>query len=395
MKDVYILDAVRTPIGSFGGSLSGITAVKMGEIVISCLLERNKIQPEEIDEVLMGNVLQAGLGQNITRQCLINAGIPVEKTGTTINMVCGSGLRTVTMASQAITCGDAEVVIAGGTENMSASPYLLQKGRTGYRMGNGEIVDEMIIDGLWDSFNDYHMGMTAENLAEKYGITRIEQDEFAASSQNRAEKARKEGRFDLEITPVTIPVRKGEPLLFSRDEYIREGVTLDSLSKMRPAFRKDGSVTAGNASGINDGAAALILAGGESVRRLGIKPMARVVSYAYHGTDPSTMGIGPVEAVRLALNKAGWTIDDLELIESNEAFAVQALSVNRELGWNPEIINVNGGAIALGHPIGASGARILTTLLFEMERRHVDKGLATLCIGGGMGIAVCVESVSG
>lgn len=391
MKDVYIIDAARTAIGSYGGSLESLSSVSLAQSLVGPMIERNELSPEDVDQVLLGNVLQAGSGQNIARQVLVGSGIPVDRTAMTINMVCGSGLRTVTMAAQEIKCGDAGLVIAGGSENMSRSVYVLDKARQGYRMGHGELVDIMIRDGLWDAFNDYHMGVTAENLAEKYRISREEQDLFAAESQNKAEKALKEGRFEQEILPVYIPQRKGVPKEFKTDEYIRSGVTPESLAKLRPAFKKDGTVTAGNSSGINDGAALCVVAGEDRAKELNLTPMARIVSYGYAGVDPSIMGIGPVKAVNLALRKAGWTIADLELIESNEAFAAQALSVNKELQWDPSLINVNGGAIALGHPIGASGARIVVSLLYEMQRRNLRKGLATLCIGGGMGIAVCVE----
>ncbi|PLX19246.1 MAG: acetyl-CoA C-acyltransferase [Candidatus Muiribacterium halophilum] len=391
MTEVFICDAVRTAIGTFGGTLSKVHPAKLGETVIRGLLERNNLKGEAVDEVLMGCILQGNLGQNVTRQAAVNAGIPVEKTATTINMVCGSGLRTVAMAAQSILLGDADVIIAGGTENMSMAPYMLGKARNGFRMGHGEITDSMIKDALWDAFNDYHMGVTAENIAEKHNITREEQDTFAAASQNKAEKAQADGKFKDEIVPVEIPQRKKDPIIFEEDEYIKKGVTVEGLSKPRPAFKKDGTVTAGNASGINDGAAAVLLASKEAVEKYGLKVLAKVVAHAHAGVDPSVMGLGPVPAVKKALDKAGWKIDELELIEANEAFAVQSLGVNKELGWNTDIINVNGGAIALGHPVGASGTRILVTLLHEMKRRDVKKGLATLCIGGGMGIAVCVE----
>jgi acetyl-CoA C-acetyltransferase len=393
MKEVYIVDAARTAIGNFGGTLSNTSAAQLGTTVVKELMKRNGLNGEEVDDVLMGSVLTAGQGQNVARQIAMGAGIPKEKTAMTINMVCGSGLRTVAMAAQAIKAGDAELVIAGGAENMSMAPYLLPKARTGYKMGNGSLVDSMINDGLWDVFNDYHMGITAENLVEKYGLTREEQDELAAASQNKAEKAIAEGKFADEIVPVEIPQRKKDPIIFDTDEFVRKGVTAEGLAKVRPAFKKDGSVTAANASGINDGAAAVIVASKEAVEKYNLKPMAKIVSYAYHGTDPSIMGIGPVEAVKKALDKAGWTKEDLELIEANEAFAAQALSVIKELGLNTDIVNVNGGAIALGHPIGASGTRILTTLVHEMKRRSSKKGLATLCIGGGMGISMCVEAL--
>ena len=393
MKEVYIIDAARTAIGNFGGSLSKIPAAELGTVVVKELLKRNGLDGKEVDDVLMGSVLTAGQGQNVARQIAIGSGIPNEKTAMTINMVCGSGLRTVAMAAQAIKSGDAELVIAGGAENMSMAPYILPKARTGYKMGNGELVDTMINDGLWDVFNNFHMGITAENLADKYNLTREEQDKLAAGSQNKAEKAIADGKFADEIVAVEIPQRKKDPIIFNTDEFVRNGVTVESLAKVRPAFKKEGSVTAANASGINDGAAAVIVASKEAVEKYNLTPMAKIVSYAYHGTDPSIMGIGPVEAVKKALDKAGWTKEDLDLIEANEAFAAQALSVIKELGLNTDIINVNGGAIALGHPIGASGTRILTTLVHEMKKRSSKKGLATLCIGGGMGISMCVETV--
>jgi acetyl-CoA C-acetyltransferase len=391
MKEVFIVEGVRTAIGSFGGTLADTGAVELGKVVAKAVMERAKVNPADIDEVLLGCIYQAGLGQGVARQVAIGAGIPVEKTATTVNMLCGSGLRTVAMAAQAIMCGDAEMIIAGGTESMNGAPYLLKKARTGYKMGHGELTDSMIGDGLWDVFNNYHMGMTAENLAAKYGITREEQDKFAAESQNKAEKALKENRFADEIAPVMIPQRKGDPVAFAKDEYPKAGVTAEGLAKLRPAFKKDGTVTAANASGINDGAACVLVASGEAVKKHGLKPLAKIVSYAWAGVDPSIMGIGPAEAVRKALKKAGWELKDVELIEANEAFAAQSLSVAKELGFNKDIVNVNGGAIALGHPVGASGARILVTLLHEMKKRNVKKGLATLCIGGGMGIAMCVE----
>ncbi|NLI09729.1 MAG: acetyl-CoA C-acetyltransferase [Elusimicrobia bacterium] len=390
-NEVYIVDALRTPIGNFGGSLAQFSASKLGEIVVKKLLEKNSVNPSDIDEVIMGNVLQAGQGQNVARQIEINSGIPKEKTALTVNMVCGSGLRSAALAAQAIKAHDAKIIIAGGTESMSNSPYLLKNARFGYKMGNGEMTDSMICDGLWDIFNNYHMGITAENLAEKYSISRKEQDEFAVNSQNKAEKAIKEGKFKEEIVPVEIPQKKGEPLKFDTDEYPKFGSSYEKIAALRPAFKKDGTVTAANASGINDGAAALLIADSQALKEKRWTPMAKIVSYAYAGVDPKIMGIGPVEAVKKALNKASWNISDLDLIEANEAFAVQALSVAKELGLPSEKTNVNGGAIALGHPIGASGARILTTLLHEMKKRNVKKGLAALCIGGGMGIAMCVE----
>jgi len=391
MKEVFIVDGVRTAIGSFGGALADFSAVELGKVVAKSLLERTKVPAAEIDEVLMGCIYQAGQGQGVARQVAVGAGIPVEKTAVTLNMLCGSGMRTVANAAQSIMCGDAEMIIAGGTESMTNAPYLLKKARAGYKMGHGELVDSMIGDGLTDVFNNYHMGVTAENLVTKYNLTREEQDKFAAESQNKAEKALKEGRFADEIAPVMIPQRKGDPVAFNKDEYPKAGVTAEGLAKLRPAFKKDGSVTAANASGINDGAAALLVASADAVKKHNLKPMAKIVSYAWAGVDPSIMGIGPAEAVRKALKKANWEMKDVELIEANEAFAAQALSVAKELGFNKDIVNVNGGAIALGHPVGASGARIIVTLLHEMKKRGVKKGLATLCIGGGMGIAICVE----
>ncbi len=391
MKEVFIVDGVRTPIGSFGGSLADFSSVELGKVVTKAVMERGGVNPADIDEVLMGCIYQAGLGQGVARQVAIGAGIPVEKTAVTLNMLCGSGMRAVATAAQNILCGDAEMIIAGGTESMTNAPYLLKKGRYGYKMGHGELIDSMIGDGLWDVFNNYHMGMTAENLAARFGLTREEQDKFAAGSQNKAEKALRENRFAAEVVPVMVPQRKGDPVAFAKDEYPKSGVTVESLARLRPAFKKEGTVTAGNASGINDGAAALLIASGEAVRTRGLKPMARLVSYSWAGVDPSIMGIGPVEAVRKALGKAGWQLKDVELIEANEAFAAQSLAVAKELGFNKDIVNVNGGAIALGHPVGASGARIVVTLLHEMRKRGLKKGLATLCIGGGMGIAMCVE----
>jgi acetyl-CoA C-acetyltransferase len=393
MKEIYLIDGGRTAVGTFNGSLSAINPAETAQLVISTLLSRQGLDPGDVDEVILGSVLQAGLGQNIARQAAVKAGIPVEKTAMTINMVCGSGLRSIMLAAQSIQCGDADLIVAGGTENMSAAPYSLPKARDGYRMGNGEIVDLMVHDGLWDIFNNYHMGITAENLAEKYNITREEQDVFAASSQNKAEAATKAGKFKDEIIPFEIPQRKGDPIVFEKDEIIRSGVTAAALAKLRPAFKKDGSVTAANSSGINDGAGAFLIASKDFVEAKKLKPLARIVSYGYAGVDPSIMGIGPVEAVKLALKKAGWTIDDLELIEANEAFSAQSIAVNKELGWDTSLINVNGGAIAIGHPIGASGTRILTTLVYEMKKRKLKRGLATLCIGGGMGAAICIEMV--
>ena len=391
MKETYIVGAARTPIGSFGGSLAGTDPVALGKIAVTAALQRAGVAADAVDEVILGCVLQAGLGQNVARQVLLAAGIPQERCAQTINMVCGSGLRSVAAAAQAIAAGDSDIVVAGGTENMSLSSYLLPKARNGYRMGHGEIVDSMVHDGLFDIFNHYHMGITAENLAEKYALTREDQDVFSATSQQRAEAAITAGRFNDEIVPVLIPQRKGEPKVFATDEFPRFGTTAESLGKLRPAFKKDGTVTAGNASGVNDGAAAIIVAGADAVNAHKLNPVARIASYGWYGCDPAIMGIGPVEATRTALKKAGWSVGDLDLIEANEAFAAQSLSVMKEQAFDPAITNVNGGAIALGHPIGASGARILTTLLYEMVKRDAKKGLATLCIGGGMGIAMCVE----
>ena len=390
MRDVVILSAVRTPIGSFGGSLAGISAQELGGIVIKEALKRAKVEPEALDEVIMGCALQAGLGQNVARQAALRAGLPFGVPAMTINKVCASGLKAVSLAAQAIAAGEAEIVVAGGTENMSQAPYLLAKARFGYKMGDGKLVDSMIGDGLWCAWNDYHMGLTAENIAERWGITRGEQDAFAAASQNKAEQAIKVGRFADELVPVPVPV-KGGVEEFAADEYPRAGVTAESLAKLKPAFKKDGTVTAGNASGINDGAAALVLAAAERARESGLPPLARYVAGSSAALDPAVMGMGPVEAVKKALAKAGWSLNQVDLVEANEAFAVQSLAVARDLGLNMEIVNVNGGAIALGHPIGASGARILVTLLHEMGKRNVRKGLATLCVGGGQGMAVLVE----
>ncbi|HTX52250.1 MAG TPA: acetyl-CoA C-acetyltransferase [Candidatus Baltobacteraceae bacterium] len=391
MPAIYLVDGVRTAIGNFRGSLSNVSAVELGRIVVAELLLRTGVPAETVDEVLIGCILQAGQGENVARQIAIHAGIPKEKTAMTVNMLCGSGLRAVCLAAQAIAAGDAACLIAGGTESMSNAPYLLMKARTGYALGNGELVDSLIHDGLLDAFHQYHMGVTAENLAVRYGLTREMQDAFAADSQQKAERAQAAGRFKEEIILVAIPQRKGDPVLVETDEFPRPGTTVEVLAKLRPAFKQDGTVTAGNASGINDGAAALLVADEAVVARHGLAPLARIVSYAYAGTDPSIMGIGPVQAVRDALAKARWTLDDLDLIEANEAFAAQSLAVAQDLGFDSDKLNVNGGAIALGHPVGASGARVLVTLLYEMRRRGARKGLATLCIGGGMGIAMCVE----
>ena len=391
MKEVVIVSAVRTAVGSFGGSLKDVEARTLGSTVIKEALNRAGIEGNEVDEVIFGSVLQAGLGQNISRQCSLDAGLPVTVPTMTLNKVCGSGLRTVSLGAQTILSGDNDVVVVGGTENMSRAPYVLDSARWGYRMGNGEMKDIMINDGLWDAFNDYHMGITAENLATQYNLSREEQDAFAVSSQNKAEKAQTEGKFDEEIVPVVIPQRKKDPIIFNKDEFIKYGATIEGLQKLRPAFKKDGTVTAGNASGINDGAAALVIMSKEKCESLGLKPLAKIVSYASAGVDPSIMGIGPVDAVKKALAKANLTIEDIDLIEANEAFAAQALAVSKELNFDMDKVNVNGGAIAIGHPIGASGARILVTLLHEMKRRNSKYGLATLCIGGGMGTSLIVE----
>ena len=391
-QDVVIASATRTAIGSFGGTLAPVRAQDLGTTVIKEALSRAGIDGEAVDEVIMGNVLSAGLGQNTARQASLNGGIPQERPAMTINQVCGSGLRAAMLGAQVLKNGDAKVVVAGGQENMSASVHASQM-RNGTKMGPVSLVDTMIVDGLWDAFNNYHMGQTAENLAEKYQISRDAQDEFAAGSQQKAAAAQEAGYFDAEITAVTIKNRKGD-ITFDKDEYIRGGTTAEKLGGLRPAFTKEGSVTAGNASGLNDGAAAVVLMTMDEAEKRGVTPLARVASFAHCGVDPSIMGIGPAPASRLALEKAGWSLNDLDLIEANEAFAAQALSVGKELGWDPEKVNVNGGAIALGHPIGASGARILTTLLHELKRREQDKGLAPLCIGGGMGVAMCVERVN-
>lgn len=390
MGKVVIASATRTGVGSFGGGLASVPAAKLGETVISAALAKAGIDGADVDEVIMGHVLQAAQGQNTARQASMGAGVPQERPAMSINQVCGSGLRAVGLGAQAIRLGDASIVVAGGHENMSQAPHAIHL-RDGTKMGDVSQVDTMIKDGLWDAFNNYHMGQTAENLAEKYQVTREEQDAFAAASQNKAEAAKKAGKFQDEITPVTIKTRKGETV-FDQDEYIREGVTAEGLSGLRPAFKRDGgTVTAANASGLNDGAAAIVLMSEEEAEKRNVKPLARIASFAHCGVDPSIMGIGPAPASRLALEKAGWSLADVDLIEANEAFAAQALSVGKELGWDADKVNVNGGAIAIGHPIGASGARILTTLVHEMQRRDVTKGLATLCIGGGMGVAMCVE----
>ena len=389
MSEIVIAGAVRTPVGAFNGGLSSVPASYLGAVAIKEALKRAQVEPDDVDEVIMGQILTAGTGQNPARQAAMDAGIPVEKTAYQINQLCGSGLRTVALGFQAIKVGDCDIVVAGGQESMSQAPHCAHL-RDGQKMGDLNFVDTMIKDGLWDAFNGYHMGNTAENVAQKWQLTREEQDEFAAASQQKAEAAQKEGRFADEIVPVTIKKRRGETVI-DTDEHPKHGTSAETLAKLRPAFEKDGTVTAGNASGINDGAAAAVLMSAEEAERRGVTPMGRVVSWATAGVDPAIMGTGPIPASRMALEKAGWTVDDLDLIEANEAFAAQACAVNKDLGWDTDKVNVNGGAIALGHPIGASGARVLVTLLYEMKRRDVKKGLATLCIGGGMGIAMCVE----
>jgi acetyl-CoA C-acetyltransferase len=391
MQRAVIVSAVRTPVGSFGRSLTSVPAIQLGVIALKEALQRIALPAEQIDEVILGNVLQAGLGQNPSRQVAVHAGIPHATPAYTINKVCASGLKSVFLAAQAITLGDAQTVVAGGIESMSSAPYVLTESRWGQRMGNGKMIDLMILDGLWDIFNGYHMGVTAENVSAKFAVSRQDQDEFALASQQKTEAAIKNGRFKDEIVPVQIPQRKGDPAIFDTDEHPRFGTTLEALSKLKPAFKPDGTVTAGNASGINDGAAIIIVMSEEKAASLGLKPLAFIRAYASSGVDPAIMGIGPVGASQKALAKAGWRAADLDLIEANEAFAAQAVAVNREMGWDLAKVNVNGGAIALGHPIGASGARILTTLLHEMQKRDAKKGLATLCIGGGQGSAIVVE----
>ena len=387
--DVVIVSATRTPVGSFNGSFANVPAHELGALVMKSAMEQAGVASNDIDEVVFGQVLTAGEGQNPARQAAIKAGIPDSSTAWTLNQVCGSGLRTVAIAAQQIQTGDATIMMAGGQENMSLSPHCAHM-RSGYKMGDFKMIDTMIKDGLWDAFNGYHMGQTAENVAEKWQINREQQDEFAVASQNKAEAAQKAGKFKDEITPVTVKERKSERIV-EDDEYIRHGATIDSVAKLRPAFTKDGSVTAANASGLNDGAAAILVMSAEEAEKRGLKPLARIASWATAGVDPAIMGSGPIPASRKALEKAGWSASDLDLVEANEAFAAQACAVNKDMGWNPDIVNVNGGAIAIGHPIGASGARILTTLLHEMVRRDAKKGLATLCIGGGMGVAMCLE----
>ncbi len=391
MREVVIASAVRTPIGSFGGALKDVSAADLGALDIKEAINRAGIKGETVDEVLLGNVIQAGLGQNIARQAAVKAGLPVEVPALTINMVCGSGLRTVALAAQMIKAGDVDIVVAGGTENMSQAPYLLKTSRWGQRMGDGKMVDSMLNDALTDAFDNYHMGITAENIAEQWNLTREDQDQFAVNSQLKAEAAIKAGKFKDEIVPVLIPQRKGEPKVFDTDEYPKFGATVEGLGKLRPAFKKDGTVTAGNASGINDGAAAFVVMSAEKAKELGVTPLAKIVSYGQKGLEPSIMGYGPFHATKKALEVANLKVEDLDLIESNEAFAAQSLAVAKDLNFDMSKVNVNGGAIALGHPVGASGARILVTLLHEMEKRDSKKGLATLCIGGGMGTALIVE----
>ena len=389
MTNVVIASAARTAVGSFGGSFANTPAHDLGAAILEAVVERAGIAKNEVSETILGQVLTAGQGQNPARQAHINAGLPIESSAWSINQVCGSGLRAVALGAQHIQLGDADIVAAGGQENMSLSPHVAHL-RDGIKMGDMKYIDSMIRDGLWDAFNNYHMGQTAENVAEKWQISRDEQDAFAVASQNKAESAQKAGKFADEIAAFTVKTRKGETVV-EADEYIRHGATMEAMQKLRPAFAKDGTVTAANASGLNDGAAAVLLMSADNAEKRGIEPLARIVSYATAGLDPTVMGVGPIYASRKALEKAGWSASDLDLVEANEAFAAQACAVNKEMGWDPEIVNVNGGAIAIGHPIGASGCRVLNTLLFEMQRRDAKKGLATLCIGGGMGVALCVE----
>ncbi len=391
MKPVVIVAAKRTAIGKFGGSLAKVSAPELGATVIQALMAQTGVSPESIDEVILGQVLTAGAGQNPARQAVIKAGLPNTVSAMTINKVCGSGLKAVMLAAQAIACGDADIIIAGGQENMSASAHVLPNSRDGFRMGNAALVDTMINDGLWDAFNNYHMGITAENVAKKYGISREAQDAFALASQQKAIVAQDAGKFKDEIVAVSIPQRKGDPVVFAEDEFIKKGAKIDTISKPRPAFKKDGTVTAANASGINDGAAAVLMMSADKAKELGLKPLATIKAYASSGVAPEIMGMGPVSAVQKTLQRAGWSLSEVDLIEANEAFAAQALGVAGELKFDMDKVNVNGGAIALGHPIGASGNRILVTLLHEMQRRDAKKGLATLCIGGGMGVALAVE----
>ena len=391
MSDVVIVAALRTAVGSFNGTLSNVLAVELGAHVIKGLLAKAGLKPEQISDVILGQVLTAGAGQNPARQSLIKAGLPVTVPGMTINKVCGSGLKATHLAAQAIKAGDAEIVIAGGQENMSAAPHVLLGSRKGHRMGDATLIDSMIVDGLWDVCNQYHMGITAENVAKQYAITREQQDAFAAASQQKAEAAQKAGKFNDEILPISIPQRRDDPLVFDTDEYPKHGTTVEKLARLKPAFDKEGTVTAGNASGLNDGAAAVVMMSAQKAEELRLEPLARIRAYSSAGVDPKLMGMGPVPASKLCLSKAGWKPQDLDLMEINEAFAAQAIAVNKEMDWDTKKINVNGGAIALGHPIGASGCRILVTLLHEMVRRDAKKGLASLCIGGGMGVALAVE----
>jgi acetyl-CoA C-acetyltransferase len=390
-QEIVIVSAVRTAIGNFNGSLKNVSATELGAVTIKGALEKAGVKPEQVDEVIMGNVLQAGIGQNPARQAQIKSGIPVTSSALTINKVCGSGMKAVHLAMQSILAGDAEIVVAGGMESMSQAPYLLKNARGGFKMGDQKLIDSMISDGLWCAFNDYHMGITGENVAEKYELTREQQDEFAAWSQQKAVEAIETGKFKDEIVPVVIPQRKGDPIVFDTDESPRKGTTVEILAKLRPAFKKDGTVTAGNAPGLNDGAAALVIMSKKKAEELGLTPLVTIKATANAGVDPSIMGVGPVPAVKKALEKAAISIEDIDLIEANEAFASQALAVGKELGFKDEILNVNGGAIALGHPIGASGARILVSLIHEMKRRNAKTGLATLCIGGGQAVATIVE----
>ncbi|RIJ85322.1 acetyl-CoA C-acyltransferase [Ralstonia solanacearum] len=391
MTDVVIVSAVRTAVGKFGGSLAKIPAPELGAAVIREALSRAKVAPDQVSEVIMGQVLTAGSGQNPARQALIKAGLPDMVPGMTINKVCGSGLKAVMLAANAIVAGEADIVVAGGQENMSAAPHVLPGSRDGFRMGDGKLIDSMIVDGLWDVYNQYHMGITAENVAKQYGITREVQDALAVASQNKAEAAQKAGRFNDEIVPILIPQRKGDPIAFAQDEFVRHGATLESMSGLKPAFDKAGTVTAANASGINDGAAAVVVMSAARAKELGLTPLATIRAYANAGVDPKVMGMGPVPASKRCLSRAGWSVGDLDLMEINEAFAAQALAVHQQMGWDTAKVNVNGGAIAIGHPIGASGCRILVTLLHEMQKRDAKKGLASLCIGGGMGVALAVE----
>jgi acetyl-CoA C-acetyltransferase len=391
MTDVVIVSAARTAVGKFNGSLASIPAPEIGAVAIASALQRANLDPALVSEVLMGNVLAAGLGQNPARQASLKAGLPISVPAMTLNRVCGSGLQAVMTAANGIIAGDVDIVVAGGQENMSATPHLLHGSRDGFRMGDAKLVDSMIVDGLWDVYNQYHMGITAENIAKQFNVSREQQDIFAVASQNKAEAAQKAGKFKDEIVPVPVPQRKGPPVMFDADEFIRYGVTLDAISGLKPAFDKAGTVTAGNSSGLNDGGAAVVVMSAARAAELGLKPLARIVAYAAAGIDPKIMGMGPAPASHKCLQRAGWKIEDLDLLEINEAFAAQSCAVHNEMGWDVAKVNVNGGAIAIGHPIGASGARILVTLLYEMQRRDVRRGLAALCIGGGMGVAMAVE----